>query len=158
MAHIAVDSIEIGENTYILTLPYGVCETPAEESEKKVSVPNFSLDSGARIAIKFINSNSALEPLLNVNETGARVIKYRDNVISNKFLVENTIYEFIYDGLDWEVIGGAGSSEDAPQIANTITPGLVKAGRDIVVDVDGNVTIRRLTASEVESAWNQIFK
>lgn len=159
MAKIAVDFLELGEDTFIFTLPYGVCDTAEEVAEKIVNVSNFSLDVGARIAVKFNNANAAETPLLNVNNTGAREIKYQNKAILKKFLTPNIVYEFIYNGIDWEIISGVGAStEDPPTIATNLKAGLIKSGGDITVDLDGNVTVKKITEEQVNQAWNEIFK
>ena len=47
------------------------CSTASSTKEKTVSVPGFTLTQGACIKVFFENGNSAVEPTLNVNGTGA---------------------------------------------------------------------------------------
>lgn len=101
----AINSISYGSNTYTFTLPYGTCSTSASTKAKTVSVGSFSLTTGARILIKFTVTNTASSPTLNVNSTGAKSIMYRGSAISAGYLAANRVYEFVYDGTDWELIG-----------------------------------------------------
>ena len=56
---------------------YGVCGTAASTVAKTVEMTGFTLITGATIFVKFTNANSAANPTLNVNSTGAKaLIKY----------------------------------------------------------------------------------
>jgi hypothetical protein len=61
-------------------LHYGVCGTAADTVAKTVTISNldnFVLEKGAVVAVKFTNSNSASNPTLNVNGTGAKnIVRY----------------------------------------------------------------------------------
>ncbi len=54
---------------------YGVCTTSAGTAAKVVTLDDFKLEEGAIIAVKFSNVNTAANPTLNVNGTGAKAIK-----------------------------------------------------------------------------------
>ena len=59
----------------------GTCSTAAETAAKVATLDDatgFSLTAGVRIAITFTNNNTATTPTLNVNNTGAKNITYRD--------------------------------------------------------------------------------
>ena len=59
----------------------GICNTEAETEAKVATLDDatgFSLTAGVRIAITFLNNNTATRPTLNVNNTGAKNITYRD--------------------------------------------------------------------------------
>lgn len=54
---------------------YGVCSTAAATKAKAVTISNFSsLVNGTTIQVRFENSNTAENPTLNVNSTGAKTI------------------------------------------------------------------------------------
>lgn len=91
----AINSLTFGSNTYTFTLPFASCSTAAGTAAKVVTVPNFSLESGARICIKFTVTNSAASPTLNINSTGAKAIMYRGSAITAGYLAANRIYEFV---------------------------------------------------------------
>lgn len=84
---------------------YGTCSTAAGTAAKTVVLTGFKLVTGSRIAIKFTVTNTAANPTLNVNSTGAKAIMYRGSAISAGYLAANRVYEFIYDGTDYELIG-----------------------------------------------------
>lgn len=84
---------------------YGTCSTVAGTAAKTVTLNGFNLATGAKVAVKFTVTNTAANPTLNVNGTGAKSIKYRGAVISTDALAANRIYEFIYDGTDYALVG-----------------------------------------------------
>lgn len=84
---------------------FAECSTAAATAAKVVTLSGFSLATGARITVKFTVTNTAASPTLNVNSTGAKAIMYRGSAISAGYLAANRVYEFVYDGTDWELIG-----------------------------------------------------
>lgn len=84
---------------------YAVCSTAAATAEKIVSVSNFKLVTGAKIAVKFTNTNTAAFPALNVSSTGSKLMRNKGFNIPEKYLSANKVYEFIYDGTYWQLIG-----------------------------------------------------
>lgn len=84
---------------------YGTCSTAAATAAKTVTLNGFNLATGAKVAVKFTVTNTAANPTLNVNGTGAKSIKYRGAAISTDALAANRIYEFIYDGTDYALVG-----------------------------------------------------
>ena len=109
MANKAICALTYGD-THVFTLPYGECSTAAATAAKTVAVQDgkFALEKGARVLVKFTVTNTAAVAnlTLNVSSTGAKSIKYRGgNISSAGNLAANRIYEFVYDGTDWELIG-----------------------------------------------------
>lgn len=84
---------------------YGECTTAAGTAEKEVSCPGFTLAAGAKIAVKFLATNTANSPTLNVQSTGAKAIHYRGAAIAKELLKVNHIYSFVYDGTAFSVVG-----------------------------------------------------
>ena len=84
---------------------YGTCSTAAATMEKTVACTSFILATGARIVVKFTVTNTAANPTLNVNSTGAKAIQYSGAAISAGYLVANRTYEFVYDGTNYQLIG-----------------------------------------------------
>ena len=86
---------------------YGICETSATTTEKVVTITNaddFVLVPGAQVAIKFTNINSATSPKLNVNNTGAINILYKNSTITSADSWEiDQVVIFIYDGNNWNI-------------------------------------------------------
>ncbi len=84
---------------------YGVCSTEGSVALKTVSCPGFSLVMGAEITVKFNNTNTALNPTLNVNSTGAKAIYYKGAAVPSGYIASNGTYTFRYTGMQWEVVG-----------------------------------------------------
>ena len=84
---------------------YGVCATAAATAAKTVAITGFSLITGSTVKVKFSYTNTVANPTLNVNSTGAKAIYYRGSAISTSYLKAGSVYEFVYDGTNWEFIG-----------------------------------------------------
>ena len=84
---------------------FGTCSTTASTVEKVVSCSSYVLGTGAIIRVKFSVTNTASSPTLNVNSTGAKAIKYRGSNITSSALAVGRIYEFVYDGTNYELVG-----------------------------------------------------
>lgn len=98
-------------DVYVFTTPYAICSTDAGTAEKVASVTpgsNFSLETGSRVTVKFTVTNTASNPTLNVNSTGAKAIYYGDSAIPSGNLTAGT-YEFVYSGAQWDIVGGIGT-------------------------------------------------
>lgn len=84
---------------------YGTSSTAASTTAKVVSCAEFELTTGATIAVKFTNTNTASAPTLNVNGTGAVAIKNASG--GTESLVglwrAGEIVVFTYDGTNWLV-------------------------------------------------------
>lgn len=93
---------------------YCTCYTASDTAEKTVSVTGFVLVTGARVTVKFSNSNTASNPTLNVYNgsayTGEKAIMYRGTSSvsgsSNYYRWQSgDIVDFIYDGTNWVMVG-----------------------------------------------------
>ncbi len=96
---------------------YGTCSTAMTTSAKVVTCATFTTDylvEGSIIAVKFTAANSSnvnneADPAnftLNVNNTGAKPIKYiyqgtLSNLPTKGFIKQDHIYLFYYDGTNW---------------------------------------------------------
>jgi hypothetical protein len=86
------------------------CSTAAATAAKTVSsITNgtFSLGTGSRVTVKFTYANTANNPTLNVNSTGAMSIYHNGSQITtgtNKALLAGTC-DFVYDGTQWQLVG-----------------------------------------------------
>ncbi len=85
---------------------YGVCSTSASTINKVVSINNFSLVTGAEISVYFNYTNTAANPTLNVNNTGAKAILYNGTNVKSGQLLSNNVYTFRYNGSYWILEGG----------------------------------------------------
>lgn len=93
---------------------YAVCSTAAETTAKVATITpttsNFRLNAGASVLVKFTATNSGAvgSITLNVNDTGAKNIKYIyngsiSNIPNAGYLKANQTYQFYYDGSYWVV-------------------------------------------------------
>lgn len=94
---------------------FGTCSTAAGTAGKEVSITSgtFSLEAGARVAVKFSNANTANSPTLKVGSTEAKSIFVNGSQIttgSNKGLLKGTVI-FIYDGTQYNLIGNYYNTE-----------------------------------------------
>ena len=84
---------------------YAVCTTAAGTAAKAVNCSGFVLETGAEITVKFTVTNTAANPTLNVNGTGAKPIYYRGSAITAGYLAVNRTYAFRYNGTQYELVG-----------------------------------------------------
>lgn len=84
---------------------YGVCSTTASVIDKVVPCPDFVLTSGAKITVRFTVNNTAANPQLNVNSTGAAPIYYKGSPIASDYIKANGVYDFVYNGSEYDLIG-----------------------------------------------------
>ena len=85
---------------------YGTCSTGADVNSKEVTCANFVLFKGARLQMRFQNANTALNPTLNVNNTGAKNIYLNDSIINNTnrlIWIANSKIDFVYDDVGWVI-------------------------------------------------------
>lgn len=109
---------------------FGTCSTAASTVAKTVSVTagTFSLGTGAKVVVKFSNKNTADNPTLNVNNTGAKNIYHNGAQITtgtNKALLAGAV-EFVYDGAQWHLTGNYVNN------SHTVNSGLDKSNNDII--------------------------
>lgn len=84
---------------------YSTCSTAAATAAKTAALTGFVLATGAAVMIRFTVTNTAANPTLNVNNTGAKAIRYRNAAISAGYLAANRTYMFVYDGTYWQLVG-----------------------------------------------------
>lgn len=109
-----IDGIEFNGSEDVIH--FGTCSTTADTVIKDVSCSDFVLIPGSRITVKYLVTNTAENPQLNVNNTGAKPIYYRGSVIQSNFLSENSTHEYVYDGTNWNYVGSLVNNEDIPII------------------------------------------
>lgn len=95
-----------GTNYAIGATAYGYCQTAADVQAKVVDMTGFKLVTGATIFVKFQYSNSAENPTLNVNGTGAKpMYRYGTTVVgtasSSSGWPANAVLALTYDGAGW---------------------------------------------------------
>lgn len=109
-----IDGINFNGSTNIVH--YGTCSTAAATVAKTVAVSGFVLEVGATATVKFSYTNSASNPTLNVNSTGAKPIYYNGAAITAAYLVANRVYTFVYDGTNYLVVGDIDTNSDSQSI------------------------------------------
>lgn len=98
---------EIDENFAKLAqyAPTGVCATSAANAKKAAACADFVLADGAFVVVKFANENTAENPTLNINSTGAMPIFYKGAAIPADQIAAGGVYLFRYDGTNWDAVG-----------------------------------------------------
>lgn len=91
---------------------FGTCSTAAGTVAKVVTITpgTFHLTTGAMVTVKFTTTNTAANPTLNVNSTGAKAIYYRGAAVSAGTLAANHVYTFVYDGTRYNLVGDLDSN------------------------------------------------
>ena len=84
---------------------YGTCSTAAGTAAKTVACTGFTLATGSEITVKFTVTNTAANPTLNVNGTGAKAVYYNGAAISAGYLKANKTYTFRYNGTQYDLVG-----------------------------------------------------
>ena len=83
---------------------YGVCETAANTAAKVVTIPDFTLENGVGVMVKFKNSNTTNSPTLNVSGTGAKPIYIDPSVGTSVSWEAWKVLPFVYDGTNWQLV------------------------------------------------------
>lgn len=101
-----------------VTTWYGTCGTSASTAAKVVSCDNFSLETGAIVAVLFTTANTAATPTLNVNSTGAKTIYVGNGTINSTTNTlkwsANTLLYFMYDGTYFRYLGSQSAASIVP--------------------------------------------
>lgn len=94
---------DVGGNSYT-----GTCSTAAATAAKEITISsdqNFVLNKGAVIGVKFTYTNTANNPTIEVNNTGAKSIWFNTAAITtgslNRGGYANRYTYYIYDGTYW---------------------------------------------------------
>ena len=93
-------------------IAYGTCSTAADTAAKVVTISgntNWVLKTGSIISVKFSYTNTAQNPTLNVNSTGAKSIIYNSSIITTSSLSYagyiNRVINYIYNGAQFIFLG-----------------------------------------------------
>lgn len=140
-------TIKVDGVTGATTSHYGTCGTAAGTATKVVSVTGTpTLEAGLRVIVKFTTTNTASSPKLNVNSLGAKSIYYRGSAItgsSNNILQANRVYEFVYDGSYWQLVGdintNSGGTVTSVGLSNATNGGLTISGSPVTGS--GTITV-----------------
>ena len=125
------------------------CSTDAATVAKEVTVDGFVLETGARVLIRFTVTNTAASPTLNVSGTGAKAIYYRNAAITAGYLAANRIYEFVYDGAQYELIGDVNTDTNT-KVTQTVTT--TNAEYALLAMADAAATANKTNSTRFASA------
>ena len=79
--------------------------TSASTKNKVVSISNFQLKVGAIVIVNFVYGISVNDATLNVSNTGAKAIRYKDKNLVAGAITSDSFVELIYNGSTWNVVG-----------------------------------------------------
>lgn len=106
------------------------------------NIPNFELASGVSIIVKMSVSND-INATLSINNGTAKSIYYKNQNIEANILKKNFIYNLVYDGTVWHVVGEKLSSSEMV-LPHKLTFG---AGQVYQYDGSADVTVPVYTGS-----------
>lgn len=107
---------------------FAVCSTAAATAAKTVSCTGFTLITGAEITVFFNTTNTAANPTLNVNNTGAKPIFYRGSAIYAGYLAAPRIYTFRYTGSAYSLVGDVNTNTTYSSMTGATASAAGKAG------------------------------
>ena len=133
---------------------YGTCSTAAATAAKVVTVSNntnWALTAGSIITVLFSNTNTANNPTLNVNGTGAKAIKYCGSTVTTSNLnyggYKNRPQVFMYDGTSYHFVSWGYESGNTNTLLRTY------------LDESGTypVLASRTAASDWDSTYESVY-
>ena len=158
MANI-INSLAFGTGTYVITLPYATCNTAAGTQAKVATLTpntNWSLETGSRVSVKFDAANSASSPTLNVNQSGAKTIRFRGAALTSSlfYWAAGSVVDFVYDGTYWNMTGAPHNYDSNTTYTfngavSTIKDNNLTASRALVSDANGKVAVSAVTSTEL---------
>lgn len=157
---------------------YGTCNTGASTAAKVVTCTGFTLRAGAVVNVRFTYKNTASNPTLNVNGTGAKAIYLGSSVLTSEYYWNAyDVVTFVYSGTYWYVADSgtlakikttadsitlsvqqtyATKSEltvGLNSISLNVTNGSLGNTASIVLSVNGSTTTKTLNLSGVRNAF-----
>ncbi len=118
---------------------FATCSTSAATAAKTAALSGFKLIKGAWAAVKFTFTNTAAQPTLNINNTGAKEIRYRSSTVNAGVLATNRIYLMVYDGSYWQIVGDL-DTNTTYNAASSSVAGLMSAADKIKLNNTMSVT------------------
>lgn len=121
IAYLQQDINGLKSSVSSIAASYGSCATAASVQAKVVTCENFTLDEGSLINVKFTNANTATQPTLNVQGTGAKYI-YVNNAImtSTYYWAAGNIKTFLFADGHWNMIDD-GVAESLSSVTNRVS-------------------------------------
>lgn len=97
------------QDEIISTTGYADCNTAANVAAKSCTLLNFKLDVGSTVKVHFSDTNTASNPTLNINSTGAKpIVRYSTTAAGTTELASwmaGAVVEFMYDGQYYVMVG-----------------------------------------------------
>ena len=126
---------------------YGTCSTAANTAEKAVTMSDFtSLVDGVTIKVAFTNSNTAANPTLNVNSTGAKnIYRYgttRPGTTAETSWEAGSVLSFTYDGNSW--------------MMNDFQNGSGGTGHGIPAGGTAGQALKKNSATDYDASWETL--
>lgn len=139
-----------------LQAAYGTCTTAGATAAKTASAPNFTLFKGATISVKFSYKNTAENPTLNVNGTGAKAIHVNGSAMTSDYYWDaQDVLSFVYDGSVWRV-ADCGSISSISQLADSITLKVSKGDVSSQLSVESGAISIRSNRFSWESTYSNL--
>lgn len=85
---------------------YAICATAAATAAKTASLDHFALLPGVVLQVAFATVNTAANPTLSINDTGAKPLTYCGVAVEVGALAQGQVYTLIFSGNAWQIIGG----------------------------------------------------
>lgn len=131
----AISQIKAGSTNHNLiasNVAYGTCATAAATAAKVVTVSaGWELTAGAIVSVKFTYTNTASNPTLNVNSTGAKSIWYNTALITTSSLsyagYANRVAMYMYDGTQYVFQGWSLDNNSDTKVTMTVAPDVTSA-------------------------------
>jgi len=142
---------------------YGTCTTSASTADKVGTLADYVRNPGVIVGIEFSNANTAANPTLNVNETGAAaIIDSRTGAAATARTIGNRIHFFQFDGTNWVLINPI--DENRYYVSFKITDGLDYISLGLIVndsffenEISGDATFSNITNAQFIAAMKTYF-
>ena len=125
------DSTTLNSTLNAVSGKYGYCYTNDATAAKTVSISDFQLKKGSAVTVRFSYANTADNPTLNVNNTGAKAIAYAGySYLPSKYnWASLDVLTFVYDGSYWQLSDSGSKKNARANWANDASTVSVAAGQ-----------------------------
>ena len=148
------------QDEIISTTGYAVCNTVASVATKSVTLTNFVLSTGASVKVKFTYTNTAANPTMNINSTGAKAIMQHGAVpvgtTEDESWTAGDIVELVYDGTNFVIVGRSDDLADKVEgLMDSLTDAYSASATYKVGElcIYNNTLYRCTTAITTAEAW-----
>ena len=136
-----INKVNTGATTHLIE-PTLFAVTSGTSSAITATINNFELVAGVSIILKITTTNTN-NATLSINGTTAHPIYYNNSAVAENILKENYIYNLVYDGTVWHVIGAKLTNNEVT-LPHKLTFG---AGGTYVYDGSADVTVPVFTGT-----------